>query len=65
MAYYAFANLKEQDLSAIKALESKLGHTLVAMKPVDLKPATLDDTDVAAVKDLEHRLGIALIAINP
>lgn len=65
MAYYAFANLDDQDLDAIKSLEGKLGRPLVAMKPVELKPATLDESDVAAVKDLETRLGFTLVAVQP
>jgi hypothetical protein len=65
MAYYAFANLDDGDLSAIKSLEDKIGRPLVAMKPVDLKPAEIDADTVDAVKSLESKLGVTLVAVSP
>lgn len=64
MAYYAFANLDGGDLNAIKSLESKIGQPLVAMKPVDLKPADVEDDTVAAIRALESKLGVTLVAVQ-
>ena len=64
MSYYAFANLQDGHLEQIKALETKLGTPLVAMRQVDMKPAALEDSDLAQVQALEKELGVALVAVN-
>jgi hypothetical protein len=64
MAYYAFANLEEEQLQAVKSLETRIGRPLVAMKPVEMRPAELDDGTLSAVKELESKLGVALVAVD-
>lgn len=64
MSYFAFANLDEQALKQVKSLETKLGHPLVAMKPVDMEPAKIAEDELQALKDLEQRLGVALVAVR-
>lgn len=64
MSYFAFANLKDGHLDQIKALESKLGTPLVALRPVDLTPAPLDKTALEEVQALEKELGLALVAVK-
>lgn len=64
MAYYAFANLEDDQLQAVKSLETRIGRPLVAMQPVEMRPAALDDGTLSAVKELESKLGVALVAID-
>ena len=64
MGYYAFANLPETDLSAIKELETRIGKPLVALKPVELEAAPVDDGTLSAIRDLESKLGVALLAVS-
>ncbi|MDW3208052.1 MAG: hypothetical protein R8L07_21150 [Alphaproteobacteria bacterium] len=64
MSYFAFANLNERDLHAIKELETRLGRPLVALKEVEMAPAQLDEGALSQVKALESKLGVALVAVN-
>lgn len=64
MSYFAFANLDDSDLHAIKELETKLGRPLVALQEVDMAPAKLDDGALSQVQALENKLGVALVAVT-
>ena len=64
MSYFAFANLQDTHLEQIKALETKLGTPLVAMRPVDMTPASLEDGALQQVQALEKELGVALVAVE-
>lgn len=64
MAYYAFANLEDEQLQAVKSLETRIGRPLVAMEPINMRPAELDDGALSAVKELESKLGVALVAVD-
>ena len=65
MGFYAFSNLDQSTLDEIQRLEQRIGKPLVAVQPVDMKPADLPDKDtLAAIKTLESKLGVSLVAVE-
>ncbi|MEQ8601905.1 MAG: hypothetical protein RIB45_01200 [Marivibrio sp.] len=63
--YYAYANIEDDKLQAIKALESEIGRPLIAVEPVTLKPAEIDPPALSRVQELERTLGVTLVAVDP
>jgi hypothetical protein len=57
-----FAELDNERLRQVQALENELGVTLLALEPARLRLAALSDEQMARVQQLEERLNVILIA---
>ncbi len=64
MIYYALAQLSEERLETIRALEKDLGKRVVAFAPTPIEPAPLDQTALDKLRSAEQRLGVVLVAVS-
>lgn len=65
MIYSLTDDVHQQHLDAIKALESRLGKTLLAFSELDqVQPDALSKDDLAAIQALEKQLGVVLVAVK-
>jgi len=60
----SFSTLDNSNLEAIKALEKKLGQTLLSFSCHDIAPAVVDDEALAKISELEKKLGVVLVAVQ-
>ena len=60
---YSMANLENDKVDKIKALESEIGKTMIAFSGKDLKPTDLSEDQLAKVKSLEDSTGLVLVAV--
>jgi len=60
----SFANLENDKLNAIQALETEIGSNLLAFACKDIKVASLSDDQLNKVKELENKLDISLVAVS-
>ncbi|MGO1120888.1 hypothetical protein ACTL6U_19465 [Rhodovibrionaceae bacterium A322] len=60
---YGFDGVNQQQLDAIQALEKEIGSPLLAMRPVEVSPASPDNATLEKVKKLEEELGLVLVAV--
>jgi len=58
------SNLNEDQLRAVRDLESELGRPLLAFSCFDLQPAHLDGESVQRIRRLERELGLSLLAVQ-
>ncbi len=57
--------LRENDMAAIRSLESKLGKPLLAYTcHWDVGAASLDEEELGQIRDLEEKLGLSLVAVK-
>ena len=61
---YTLANVEDEKLNAIQALEQEIGAPLLAMSQVDVEPARLDREKLSRIQSLEKELGVVLVAVN-
>tara|TARA_R110002110_G_scaffold3670_5_gene18991 strand:+ start:1417 stop:1617 length:201 start_codon:yes stop_codon:yes gene_type:complete len=62
--YYSFADIDQENLDALQALERDIGKSLVALHEVKLKPAQLARGDINRLRELEERMGVVLLAVG-
>ncbi|MEQ8708659.1 MAG: hypothetical protein RIC36_06675 [Rhodospirillales bacterium] len=62
--YYSFAEIDQENLDALQALERDIGKPLVALREVQLKPAQLARGDINRLRELEERMGVVLLAVG-
>ncbi len=60
---YSMANLGNDKLYKIKALESEIGKTMIAFSGQDLKLTDLSEDQLAKIKSLENSTGLVLVAV--
>jgi hypothetical protein len=60
----SLSDLKDQDLTEIRSMESDLGVTLLAFSCHETSPAALDGDKLGKVQALEQKLGLALVAVE-
>lgn len=61
---YSMANLGNDRIDKIKALENEIGKTMLAFSSQDLKPTDLSEDQLAKIKSLEESTGLILVAVN-
>ena len=65
MIYSLSDDVEMQGLDEIKALESRIGKTLLAFSELPKVEAdAVSDADLAAIRQLEKKLGVVLVAVN-
>lgn len=57
------AKLDDATLDKIQAMESELGHSIVALEPY-YQPANLTAAQISKLKSLEQELGVVLLAYS-
>lgn len=60
----SLSKLSEEQLKEIKALEKKLGKTLLSYSSYDVFAENLTEEELQQVKKLEEKLGTALVAVR-
>jgi hypothetical protein len=60
----SLANLEQEKLAAIQALEQKTGSTVLAFSCGDLDAADLDQAQLGQLQSLEKDLGLSLVAVK-
>jgi len=60
----SLASLDTEKVEAIRAIEKKMGKTLLAFSCRDLKVDVLKDDEIAQIKEAESRLGLSLVAVK-
>lgn len=61
---YTLANIEDEHLGELKALESEIGTPLLAMTSIKVEPARLDRERLERIKALEDKLGVVLVAVK-
>ena len=61
---FVMAELSENQLDTLQALEEKKGVKLIAMKETELHPTAIDAEDLAEIVELEKGLGVCLVAVK-
>jgi len=61
---WAFSSLKDKQMKEIKALEEKMGVTLLAFSDIDVEYATLTEEEMKVLLQAEKDLGLSLVAVN-
>ncbi len=59
-----YAQMDEKKIEAVRALEKKLGKTLIAFTCNDVVADTLSDTELDEIRRVEKGLGISLLAVK-
>ncbi len=60
----SIASLDKEKLAAVKALEGRLGKTLIAFSCTDLNATALTDSELAQIREAEKKLDLALVAVK-
>lgn len=60
-----FAQMDDERLAKLKALEDALGVHLLALEPDEHRLAKLDDAQLEQIRELEDDLGVFLVAYQP
>ena len=60
----SLANLEQEKLNAVLALEKELGRTLLAFSCADLNPAPISEQELNKIKAAEQKLGVSLVAVS-
>jgi hypothetical protein len=60
----SLANLEQDKLDAVKALEQKTGSTVLAFSCSELQAADLDQANLGELQSLEKNLGLSLVAVK-
>lgn len=60
----SYANLDDDRVEQIKALEKEIGKTMVAMACWDAKTSDLTEEQISKIKMLEKSTGMVLLAVN-
>lgn len=61
---WVFSSLKDKQMKAIKALEEKMGVTLLAFSDIDVEYANLTEEELKVLLQAEKDLGLSLVAVN-
>lgn len=61
---WVFSSLKDKQMKAIKALEEKMGVTLLAFSEIDVEYANLTEEELKVLLQAEKDLGLSLVAVN-
>lgn len=60
----SLSKLTPQQIEEIRALEQKLGKTLLSFSSYDVVAEDLSPEDIAVLKTLEEKLGTMLVAVR-
>lgn len=60
----SLSNLENTTLEEIKALEAKMGKSLLAFSCHDLSASALNTDELKEVQALENKLGLSLVAVD-
>ena len=60
----SLSNLKEQDIQAIRKMESELGITVLAFSCHDAEPSILEKDKLEKIQSVENKLGLSLVAVE-
>ncbi len=58
------SRLDEAKIDAVRAVESKIGKTLLAFSCSDISPADLSAEELNQIREMENKLGLVLIAVK-
>ncbi len=58
------SRLDEAKIDAVRAVESKIGKTLLAFSCRDISPADLTAEELNQIREMENKLGLVLIAVK-
>jgi len=61
---WAFSSLKDKQMKAIKALEEKMGVTLLAFSDIEVEYAKLTEEEMKVLLQAEKDMGLSLVAVN-
>lgn len=61
---WAFSSLKDKQIKAIKALEEKMGVTLLAFSDIEVEYANLTEEEMKVLLQAEKDMGLSLVAVN-
>lgn len=59
-----FANLENEKVDQIKALEKEIGKVMLAVACKDVPATNLTEDELAKIKALEKSTGLVLVAVN-
>ncbi|CUJ34753.1 hypothetical protein [Cognatishimia activa] len=62
---YPIAELENEKLSALQALEKEIGGPVVALTQLDTNAADLSKENLQKIKEAEEELGVVLVALRP
>lgn len=63
-AYLGIANLTNEQINELKALEAEMGVVIIAIKPT-APIAPLSDQQIARLQMVERKMGVILLACQP
>jgi hypothetical protein len=63
-AYLGVANLRDEQINELKALESEMGVVIIAIKPT-VPIAPLSQDQIAKLQAVERKMGVILLACQP
>ncbi len=58
------SRLDEAKIEAVRAVERKMGKTLLAFSCRDISPADLTAEELNQIRETENKLGLVLIAVK-
>ncbi len=58
------SRLDEPKIEAVRAVERKIGKTLLAFSCRDISPADLTVEELNQIREMENKLGLVLIAVK-
>ena len=61
---YSVSRLDDENLKAIKELESRTGRTLLAFSALEVESDKVADDDLRKIQELERELGVMLVAVR-
>lgn len=61
---WVFSSLKDKQMKAIKALEEKMGVTLLAFSDIEVEYANLTEEEMKVLMQAEKDIGLSLVAVN-
>lgn len=64
MLYSIAANVSDDTLKAIGALEKETGKTFIAFSGLAVKPSALSVEEVSKIEEIEKKLGLSLVAVE-